>query len=366
MKRIAIIGANGQVGTEVCLLLQHCFDVEVVAVCRNDFACVVLRRMGVSCRVGSISDPQDARRLVADCDLVVDFTLPTGNVNATTAIHRKIVSQSQRVMKRGAMYVYVSSQMAFGMNNDHRRLKSCWFSHTVYGAAKRAAERVVKRVSQTNDCPYFILRLGQVHGLLQPVTMSLKKAVQNVDTAVQVPCGPSYTIFCFSIAEALVNICHGNEDDGTTFTAVSTPSWSWRELFVHLGAESIEVVTSSQRRFLRLSQLAQPLKSSLGLFVLNRKERIQAYPLRLATKLEYRMRVRGWCQRAATQTSLLESKPQFYLDGFVGELPGPRLQSLSDSRLVMDQANQKCQAVIDNLLQTTDQSTDDGLPGAEN
>ena len=75
MTRIAIVGANGQVGTEVCLRLREAADVEVVPVVRNLSGSAFLRLNGVDCRHGRIADPEQARHLIGDCDVVVNFAL---------------------------------------------------------------------------------------------------------------------------------------------------------------------------------------------------------------------------------------------------------------------------------------------------
>ena len=47
MITIGIIGANGQVGTEVCLFLSQMDDVRVVPICRTDRPFLILRGMGL-------------------------------------------------------------------------------------------------------------------------------------------------------------------------------------------------------------------------------------------------------------------------------------------------------------------------------
>ena len=85
MKRIGIIGANGQVGSEVCLFLTLRNDVEVVPICRTEIASSFLRRCGLACRHGRASDRADAERLLADLDLIADFSLPTGSASEVRA-----------------------------------------------------------------------------------------------------------------------------------------------------------------------------------------------------------------------------------------------------------------------------------------
>ena len=50
MITIGIIGANGQVGTEVCLFLSQMDDIRVVPICRTDRAVSYLERYGLNPR----------------------------------------------------------------------------------------------------------------------------------------------------------------------------------------------------------------------------------------------------------------------------------------------------------------------------
>ena len=85
MKRIAIVGANGQVGTEVCLRLREVQGIEAVPVVRNPSGSAFLRLNGMTCRHGRIADTKEARELIASEKpgrfniLISDLGLPDGS-----------------------------------------------------------------------------------------------------------------------------------------------------------------------------------------------------------------------------------------------------------------------------------------------
>src|SRR5437867_4211094 len=91
MHTIAILGANGQVGSEVCLFLSLMSDIRVVPICRTRLASVFLRRCGLECRHGSLNNSDEARRLLEGADLVADFSLPRGLPSEVNAASQAII-----------------------------------------------------------------------------------------------------------------------------------------------------------------------------------------------------------------------------------------------------------------------------------
>ena len=72
MHTIAVIGANGQVGSEVCLFLSLYGDIKVFPISRTRLGSAFLRICGLSCRHGSVADTVYAPALLEGCDVVVD------------------------------------------------------------------------------------------------------------------------------------------------------------------------------------------------------------------------------------------------------------------------------------------------------
>ena len=70
--RIAIIGANGQVGTELCLYLDLMGICEPIAIARSEYGTILLWRLGIQCRHGDLSRTEGAERLIADCDAILE------------------------------------------------------------------------------------------------------------------------------------------------------------------------------------------------------------------------------------------------------------------------------------------------------
>jgi len=67
---IGIIGANGQVGSELSITLSKMVNINVIPICRTRFASFFLRNKGIDCRHGSLENPEEAKELLKDCNLI--------------------------------------------------------------------------------------------------------------------------------------------------------------------------------------------------------------------------------------------------------------------------------------------------------
>ena len=109
--KIAILGANGQVGAELCLILARQPGVEIVPICRSRMGSAFLRFKGLRCRHGQPSEPHSARQLYGDCDVILNLALvPEGNdARAARRLHRLLISNVAECTKPGAIHIYFST-----------------------------------------------------------------------------------------------------------------------------------------------------------------------------------------------------------------------------------------------------------------
>jgi nucleoside-diphosphate-sugar epimerase len=322
-------------------------EVTVIPICRTELGSTLLRKCGLECRHGEVSNAAEAKRLLAKCDLVADFTLPQAtNASEIRSSIKRTISCAIQYAPKGARFVYASSIVAIGFGPPSQRLRHRVLARTLYGTTKRYGERLAKRLGRRFGHEVFVLRLGQVHGELQSTSRSMMQGIQ--DETAYVPSGLSYAVFAFTIAEALVNIARGKEKPGR-YSLISSPDWSWKEVYQYYAKRkgvTSEVVTiddlpsTLRRRFRSMShrlsgRIAKPLTSLLGTY----RETLTGYVLRLFPALEQRFRAIWGCRNAAQDVSQMEA---LRLKGlyrpfniYVGKLPGARLTSLSDCRSTM-------------------------------
>ena len=76
--QIILIGANGQVGAEITLLLANSAGIKVRPIVRSRSGSAFLRFRGVPVMHGSVSDPAQSKRLQDGGDVIANFALALG------------------------------------------------------------------------------------------------------------------------------------------------------------------------------------------------------------------------------------------------------------------------------------------------
>lgn len=347
-RRIAIIGANGQVGTEVCLFLRQHEDVEVIPICRTEVGGEFLRRSGLEPRYGTVGDPGQAGALLADCDLVADFSLPQGSSDEIRSAMREIIENATAYAPDGAPFVYLSSITAFGIPDFRGPLKHYRLARNRYGAFKRYAEKLTLSACQKTKRDAYVLRVGVVHGELQAVTrQTLRNMRETASLTAYVPDAPSFTVFAFSIAEALVAISQGHEQPGR-YTLVSNPAWSWKDLVEYYGTR---IGVPASTRLLQAgttegSGAKRMVASTAWRLVSGQKHLSGALATRLP-RLERRLKARYQITSAAVATADNDQEGQYRPYGSNHTVfPGRRLRSLSDSRQTMEPAAHRIRLLL--------------------
>lgn len=351
MKRIVVIGANGQVGSEVCLLLRMMPDVEVVPVCRNEIGSAFLRRCGFPVMHAQPTDTEAMQKVLAGADLVADFTLPTGSASEVRAVMSKVIPSLAAAAPPGVPYVYLSSITAFGVPDFHQELRFYRFSRNMYGACKRFGEKLLFASAKKNRRPGYVLRVGVVHGELQAVTRKTMQMVRTAgDRVVHLPDAESYTVFAFSIAEALVNIAKGLEQPGL-YTMLSNPGWSWKDLHEwycqRAGTVPKIALIGPDPEPSWLGAVARAAMAPLQKAVFSSKDIIASYLTAAIPALENQVRAVYHRKNAQREIAagLRNSQYRPYGNNHT-VFPGKRLQSLSDSRVTMQQYTQEVRQIL--------------------
>ena len=227
MPKVAILGANGKVGAELCLLLSRRPQVETVPICRNRTGSAFLRYCGIACRHGQPADPHDAPRLLGDCDVVVNSALPSGAPRQIRRIEDQLIHNAFAFSKAGAIVIHFSTQSVYGDPRPGRVIR--W--RDPYGAWGLASERRVRREQRRTGKPAFILRLGHVCGELQNITQEVVRRNLMQHTVVLPHLDViSNTVYTVTIADALLSIIAGKHVPGT-YDLMNNPEWTWRQVY---------------------------------------------------------------------------------------------------------------------------------------
>lgn len=224
MTRIAILGANGQVGAELCLILRNHPEVEMIPICRNPAGSAFLRYSGVAVRHGVPADPAQAPRLLGDCDVVVNLALASGTPRQIRNTERALVQNAIRFARPNARLIYFSTQNVYGDPSPSARIR--WRSS--YGRAKLTSEQVFRKAAAGRDA--YVLRLGHVCGELQNITALIRDRIRNQNIIFPHSNGPSNTVYTAAIVDAILKITAGRELPGT-YDLMSNPEWTWPQVY---------------------------------------------------------------------------------------------------------------------------------------
>ena len=263
--RIAVIGANGQVGAEVSLLLARQVGVEVRAVSRTRNGSAFLRYAGLAVAHGEISDPARAPALLADADVIANFALAIGTPAASLANNARIITRIFECAPPAATIVFFST---LAVNN---RGDGAGGMRSPYEKAKLKAEKLALDLATRMKRKLYILRLGHVAGELQNIMSVWRDELRTQPIRIPDPDRDSNVTYTAAIAEALVAIGEGRVGPPGQYDLVNTPQWTWRRIYTHEAAKlgmSVSFATqgplaenASPGMMARLKRLARAIAS---------------------------------------------------------------------------------------------------------
>jgi nucleoside-diphosphate-sugar epimerase len=232
--RIGVLGANGQVGAEVCLLLSQQAGVEVVPICRNRFGSAFLRYSGLACRHGDPADPEQASRLYGDCELVADFSLASlvPDYRLAQEIHNRLIRNVAQYAKPSAKYIYFSTQSVYGDAHVHQNI----VFQDIYGHEKYRCEGLVRNYAAQYGREAYIFRLGHVCGEFQGITRNIREAIAYGPVPVPDLNRASNTVHVVTIVDAILKVANDQAQPGT-YDLMNVPQWSWKEVFEYEGGK---------------------------------------------------------------------------------------------------------------------------------
>lgn len=337
MTTVGIIGASGQVGTEVCLFLKTYPNIRPVGIVRTLISGALLRRLGVEVRCGTMGSPRQCSDLLRDCDLVADFSVSSGAAHEIKTYYLNNISKALEFSPREARYLFISSINAFGMNTQFNRAKYYWFPRSVYAHTKRYGERLAVRLGRKYNKEIFVFRLGHVYGLLQRVSEETAELVRGKYERFEYPNTPSYTIFCHSIAEAIVHLTEG-KTIAATYTLISEPPWSWKEVLEYYvdDQRKITVTLMPVQNPRLLHRFISAIRGRTVKALHDYRETLKANVLRALPNLEQKSAGYLYTMRARNQIREFQGQFIYRPSGIhEGIFPGQRLSNLSDSRQSM-------------------------------
>ena len=228
---IAILGANGKIGSEITHRLGLVDGFQLVAICRSEVGAERLRSPNCEVRIGSVMSKNFDPSVLADCEIVINCVWPVGRA-------RDVIKQNSilatNIARQASIkhFISFSSVAVYGSCIDNS-----WNSFAnpkpdgVYGKSKLESEKFFANYFQYLGKSFHLIRLGHVYGPSQTLSKQIWKLSE--DGRFQLPYDgslPSNTIHIQEVAESLMLLIKCPSKSGI-YNLASNPQRSWREVF---------------------------------------------------------------------------------------------------------------------------------------
>lgn len=266
--RIAIVGANGQVGKEISSIFSA-WGHNVTALVRNPYGAAYFHTHGIPYVIGNVAKSNTADSALENADIVVVAAVVRGEFKVAAKLNEEILAACVGKANTRACVVFFSSIRVFSRQIDHN-LK--WFEPLPsYDREKKISEAVFRRMCQARDIRGRLFRLGHVVGRHQAKTRKFAEALKGGSVLGVDPRRASNVVHTVTICDAILKASR-EEDAFISATVVNEPQWTWRMVF-----ESLETSTQIQFRsprchgtgsggkpiLRRLLEMARPLRKWL-------------------------------------------------------------------------------------------------------
>ena len=326
---IAIIGANGNVGTELSLLLHKEKNIRTYPIVRNILGKAFLHAAGLPCRVAEITQESDAQTALHDIDVAVlaayvwpDFSL---SAQQNKQQNKQLIINTVRFTKRDAKLIYFSSIRAFSRAIDPETS----FIKPLYDKEKRSLERFFYRTCHRFHKRGYVFRLGHVFGKYQPLTRKINELTQHttvltLQTSPQTVANVLHTV---TLAEAIL-LCSSAQIPQKTYTLVNQPQWTWDDVFCYYAPSSLKIHWQEKK----------PQPQTFHLFLSFFSQFFQKYYARLRAllpvSLDRRIQDRYRIKKMQEEIARLETgTTPVYLEAFrYNPAPGPFFPRLTTTQ----------------------------------
>lgn len=227
--RVAILGAGGQVGSNLLHHLGQHEQLEVWGICRNEVTAGPLRIAGGEVRVGSVTDPGDRERLFGDCDILINCAAASGPP-ATARRQDEEVLEAVLGLPDHVRLIHFSSVGIYGAclsadRSTFERPRPDWD----FGRLKLRLEKLIR--ARRGQRKITIVRLGHVYGAGQWLSRFALQAASGANWRLPFDGrSPSNAVHVRNIVSAIRTLILEGPDSGT-FNLFDPDQSSWREVF---------------------------------------------------------------------------------------------------------------------------------------
>lgn len=360
--KLAVIGANGRVGTELCFLLRAS-GVNVVPVVRSRIGTVFLDYHGFECRIAETTNKEDSKNSLSDIDVVVVAALATDNgfTRRSRITNDAIMQNSVKFCKKHGRVIYLSSIRAFSSAVDEHT--SRFLISPPYDIEKRRGEKNLLRHCDKEGKAGYALRLGHVIGRNQQRSRNIIELLSHQpEIRLQVsPNRLSNFLHVDTLKEAIMKCAESDLTPGR-YSVVNCPQWTWRDVFDYYGGTANIVFDGDpqKKKWLAIKNVLQALRAFVdaqtthpSLLLLDTERTLHLGFLRLymPTKMEHRLRYRFFVAKASYEVQeLMKLNAATWFSEFgYKPIPGPFIPGLSKTETLLKN-NPISEDVFENTL----------------
>lgn len=227
-RKVVVLGANGQVGAEVCLRLAGLPDIDLIPISRTRIGSSFLRSRGIPVLHDPMEDLNTVRRILDGASLVANFAFASGPGKLGIAANKAIIERLAQASPKECKHVFTSTLAVNGsFDQQGVPLKS------YYGDLKRANEKSFFNTMKNNKLRGWVFRLGHVYGPLQNIYHQFTDLLVEGSLSIPDADRPSNLVFTETIADAIVAIVENRAGPDGLYNLVNVPQWTWRDIVEH-------------------------------------------------------------------------------------------------------------------------------------
>ena len=326
--KIALIGANGKLGTELCFLLKNEVE-EIKPIVRNKLGTVFLKFHGFNCSIGDIHEREDAEKNLSDVDTVLISSYATdpftgSQTRSSKLINEKLIKNSVNYSKENATIIYFSTMRAFSHKLDPNTAN--FWTKPAYDKEKKHLEHILFSECKERKKRGFALRIGYVFSKNQPKTRKVIEELSKRKVIAQVnPEKKSNVVHTPTIKNAILK-CLDIKIKPGMYSVVNNPQWTWKDVFEYYKSEQTEIT---------YKPFTPERKHSSFFWNILKSNKKYLSPLRyyMPSKYDKSIQRKLAIERMMTAISTLKKEEIFYLDAFDYEpVPGPFLPELDNTK----------------------------------
>ncbi len=228
---VAVLGANGQIGSVLLRHLARIPGVHPIAICRNALGAGLISDIKCDVRLGSITSVEFDPKLIGDCDSMINCIWPQGSMKAVKKQNEILLSNihGNANLKR---FISLSSVAVYGPCID-----ASWSTFEApkpnisYGQLKLEMEKKIAKCFAGSTCRYHLIRLGHVYGKEQWCSRAILGSITDHKFRLPFEGGmSSNTVHVDELAHGLVYLLLNPQSSGVLNLA-SYPQKTWRQVF---------------------------------------------------------------------------------------------------------------------------------------